>query len=184
MLAGVFWGLTAWMERFGKASISPCEFSGCERPSLPLLLQDAWWTCRKVFPGLLVIYIWCGCRGILNPEMLLTEAQWCMHADALHPGPYHHHQECNRLGVYGVFLNLGLVGKGAMAGEQLCMEHLWIQLVSEAPAAPDSARLHTQLMLEVWRGSVLCLVQEFLSPAALKIMAEVHSNPEAVWRVI
>lgn len=73
-----------------------------------------------------------------------------------------------------------MIGKGAMAGEQLCMKHLWIPLVLEALAALDSARLHVQLMMEVWRGSVLCLVQEFLAPAVLKIMAEVLSTPEAV----
>lgn len=119
-------------------------------------------------------YPWFGCRGSLIPERLLSETQYCVHEAALHPGPYHLHQEYNRLGVSGLFLVLGVVGKGALAREWFCMEQLWIQLVLEAPAAPDPARLPTQLILEAWRGSALCLVQWFLAPGTLQTMTEVH----------
>ena len=74
-----------------------------------------------------------------------------MHEAALHPGPYHPHQECNCLGVSRVFLDLGVVGRGEVAGGQFCLELLGIQLVLEAPAG-----LCVQVMLEAWKGSVLC----------------------------
>lgn len=56
MLVNVVWGLSARVEQSGKAPISPCEFSGWESPGMPLLLQGAGSTCRKVFPGLVVIH--------------------------------------------------------------------------------------------------------------------------------
>lgn len=158
MLACIVWGLWVWVEHFGKAPIPPCEFGDWEAQCCLCCCKMQDEHVGRCFLACWLSMVWMQRQP--EPSKIITwGAVLCawnyITSRTISPPP-----RAQSLGWFWDVL-------GVVAGEWFCMEQFWIQLVLEAPAAPDPARPHTLPVLEARRGCILCLVQGFLVPGVL-----------------